>query len=170
MVVVFVWSRQIIQQQSVLNSFKNYPLGYTGSRAQLREKFEEVDFDQLGQQDNVVVNNKVILSARLWKGSTVFQSKWHYGKRDPRQSNHSMVLPTILILSRSSKMSWYVGDVVVYLEHKHQNQVYYLAVISVAKRSRLDKFNVLVITLFDENEAKKVIVCTVEDIISLAGF
>ena len=95
------------------NSFKNHPLDYTGSQAQLQEKFEEVDFDQLGeivdipvqpihqaiqkyyerigQQENVVVKNKATLSARLLKDSTVFQSKWHYGKRNPRRSNHSVI-------------------------------------------------------------------------------
>ena len=80
------------------------------------------------------------------------------------------MLLTILFLSISSKTSWYVGDVIVYLEHKHQKQVYHLAVISVAKRSRLDKFNIPVITLFNESKAKKVIICKVEDIITLAGF
>ena len=67
-------------------------------------------------------------------------------------------------------MSWYVGDVVVFLEHKHQDQVHHLAVISVAKKSIMDKFNVPVITLFNEDEAKKILVCNVEDIITLTGF
>ena len=67
-------------------------------------------------------------------------------------------------------MSWYVGDVVVFLEHKHQDQVHHLAVISVAKKSIMDKFNVPVITLFNEDEAKKIMVCNVEDVITLAGF
>ena len=95
------------------DSFKNHPLDYTGSQAQLWEKFEEIDFDQhdeivdipaqsiyqaiqkyferTSQQDNIVVSKKTVLSARLLKGSTVFQSKWHYGKQDPKRSNHSVI-------------------------------------------------------------------------------
>ncbi|OBZ66009.1 hypothetical protein A0J61_11924 [Choanephora cucurbitarum] len=34
----------------------------------------------------------------------------------------------------------------------------------------MDKFNVAVITLFNEDEAKKTMVCNVKDVITLAGF
>ena len=95
------------------NSFRNHPLDYAGTQAQLWEKLEDVDLDQLdmianipaqsiyqaiqkyhqriSQHDNVVVSTKTTLSARLLKGSTVFQSRWHYGKRDPKRSNHSVI-------------------------------------------------------------------------------
>ena len=72
-------------------------------------------------------------------------------------------------MNSARKTSWYVGEVVTYLVHNHQDQVHHLAVISVAKKSKMDKFNVPAITLFHDNEAKKIIVCNVEDIITLAG-
>ena len=53
--------------------------------------------------------------------------------------------------------------------HKHQNQVHHLAVISVAKKSILDRFNVPVTALFRQNEVKNFMVCDVENIVTLAG-
>ena len=72
-------------------------------------------------------------------------------------------------MNRARKTSWYVGEVVTYLVHNHQDQVHHLAVISVAKKNMLDRFNVPVTTMFHEYETKKVMVCDVEDIFALAG-
>ena len=58
---------------------------------------------------------------------------------------------------------------IAYLVHKYQNQVHHLAVISVAKKGILDRFNVPVTTLFRKNETKKIMVCDVEDILTLTG-
>ncbi|OBZ81292.1 hypothetical protein A0J61_10658, partial [Choanephora cucurbitarum] len=72
--------------------------------------------------------------------------------------------------SRSSQVSWYVGQVITYLVHKHGRRVYHLAVISLVEQSDMDEYGVPVVTCFANNEDKKIVVYDVKDIVTPVGF
>ncbi|KAI8332185.1 hypothetical protein BD560DRAFT_341296 [Blakeslea trispora] len=65
--------------------------------------------------------------------------------------------------------SWYVGEVVCYLAHNNLGCTYFLAIVSVAKEAHFDSFKVPTVTLFGQFKTKKLIVCNVLDIISIAS-
>ena len=95
------------------NSFKNHPLDFDGSQVQLWERFEDVDLDQVEEianipaesvkhaiikhyerscpEDQVAISSKATLAASILKEDTVIQSKWHYGNRQNKRSNHSVI-------------------------------------------------------------------------------
>ena len=66
-------------------------------------------------------------------------------------------------------MSLYVGKVVTYMIHRHGGQTHFLAVIETAKKTTLDHFNVPTTVLFSEYEHKKLMVCDVTHIITIAS-
>ncbi|OBZ81236.1 hypothetical protein A0J61_10715 [Choanephora cucurbitarum] len=96
------------------NSFRNHPLDFDGSQAQIWERFEDVDLGQvdqiaaipsesiihaitkyhqrLTQADNATISIKATLAASILKDDTVIQSKWHYGEYQNKRSNHFVIL------------------------------------------------------------------------------
>lgn len=67
-------------------------------------------------------------------------------------------------------MSWFVGEVITFFVHVHRGVVYHLAAVSLVESSAMGNFGVPVVEVFSNNEDKKVVVCNVNDIITLAGF
>ena len=67
-------------------------------------------------------------------------------------------------------MSWFVGEVITFVVHVHHGTVYHLAVVPLVNNSAMGNFGIPIIEVFANNEDRKVIVCDVSDIITLAGF
>ena len=66
-------------------------------------------------------------------------------------------------------MSLYVGRVVTYMILRHGGQTHFLAVIERAKKTTLDHLNVPSTTLFSGSEQKKLMVCDLTHIITIAS-
>ena len=71
---------------------------------------------------------------------------------------------------RSRQISWYVGEVVTFLVHKHGNEVFHLAALSLVEASDMDKYGFSIVTCYAGDKDKKIFVCDVKDIINPVGF
>ena len=66
--------------------------------------------------------------------------------------------------------SWFAGEVITYLDHKHLGRLHFLTVVSIAKTCSLDIFKIPIVTIFGPNESKKIVVCDVTHIITIASY
>ena len=81
-----------------------------------------------------------------------------------------MTFVTNVITFSSSQVSWYVGEVITYLVHKHGGRVFHLAVLSLVEHSDMNEYGVPIVTCFANHQDSKIVVCDVSDIITSAGF
>ena len=75
----------------------------------------------------------------------------------------------MFVILFSSTLSWYAGEVVSYMVHRHHNSVYFLALVSVYDNSGIDRYGVPWVKRLDDHPLRKVMVCKAQDIITIAG-
>ncbi|KAI8320694.1 hypothetical protein EDC96DRAFT_582285, partial [Choanephora cucurbitarum] len=111
---------------------------------------------------------EVRLAAQMISNGFLIQSKFHR-THQPQLVRSSNIVIFEAPESASSTLSWYAGEVVSYMVHRHHNSVYFLALVSVFDNSGIDRYGVPWVKRLDDHPIRKVMVCKAQDIITIAG-
>ncbi|OBZ80524.1 hypothetical protein A0J61_11427 [Choanephora cucurbitarum] len=117
-------------------------------------------YSRLGLSGSVIDSQQIIMAGSMLKEEVCFHSRMH-------RSNNSL-------LKRSNHLIfniryWYVGEVLMYFEHKLNGTSRFLALASVMPDASMDEYGIIRVTYDQQRLNEQFMVCNTLDVITIIG-